>query len=119
MPVTIVVGRQVVGGIEAPRQPLRQNQQRRAGHAAQEVRRLDQPERQDAIEQREPPGGGGRGAREEQHQPGEKREDGQHARRELLRQLTERGADARRVGAALSHFVGDEPDRARRASGSR
>ena len=122
MPDDDRAGRQVVGRVEPPRQALRQDQQRRAGDAAEKVRRLDHAERQDAIEQSQPARGRRRGAREEQHQPGEKREDRQHAWRQLLGQSAERRAHARHACAALPHLVGDSPierDRSAEAGSTR
>ena len=53
MPAAIADRGQVVRRVEPARQPLRQEQQQRAGDAAEEVRGLDDAERQQAIEQRE------------------------------------------------------------------
>ena len=84
MPATDREHGEVVRRIEPPGEPLREQQQHGAGDAAEEVRRLDDAERQHAIEQREACRGRRRRTGEQQHQPGEEREHGQHARRELL-----------------------------------
>ena len=57
---------QVVRRIEPPGQALRQDQERGADDAAEEVRHLDDAERQNALEQLQPSRGRRRRAREEQ-----------------------------------------------------
>ena len=70
--------------------------------------RLDDPERQEAVEQRQPSFCGGGRSREQQHDTGEKREDRQHARCQLLCQPVEGRADPRRLCLPVRDFVGNE-----------
>ena len=67
MPAPTAATVRYVRSVEPARQPLRQQQQRGAGDAAEEMRRFDDAERQEAIEQRQPSGRGRRRAREQQH----------------------------------------------------
>ena len=63
---------QDVRGIEPARESLREQQQRRAEHAASEMRHLDHAERKDAVEKAQTTRRGRRGARERSTTPARK-----------------------------------------------
>ena len=67
MPAATARDGQYLRPIEAARQTLRQQEQRGARDAAEEMRRLDDAERQEAIEQRQAPLRGRRRTGEQQH----------------------------------------------------
>ena len=97
---TIAIDRQVVRGVEPPRQALRQQQQRRADDAAEEMRRLDHAERQDRSSSCSRPAAAGVAPEKSRSTPPQKRDDRQHARRQLLGQTAEQRRLARAACAA-------------------
>ena len=111
-------GRQVVRGIEPPRQALREQQQDRADDAADEMRGLDDAERQHALEKLEAARRRGRGAREQQHEPD--RNVSRPSRRGVSSSVSapEHRRDPGGLRAALAQLVDASPTSAT-ASGSR
>jgi hypothetical protein len=97
--------------IQPPREALRQQQQRGARDASEEMRSLDHAERQHTIEKRETARGGRRRAGEQQDDPGDEREHREYARRELLGQPVECRPDARRLRPSLRKLVGNKDDK--------
>ena len=86
----------VVGDVQPAGHSLRHHQQRHADHAAEEVRRLEDPERQKARERRQATGMRRRRTREEQHHSGEEGEDREHLGRHQQRGVAEHGAERAR-----------------------
>ncbi len=98
----------VVGNVQPARDPLRHHQERHADHAAEEVRRLEDPERQEARQGRQATRLRRRRTREEQHHSGEEGEDREHLRRDQQRGVAEHGADPRQAMAVNADLVADQ-----------
>ena len=74
------------------------------------MRDLDDAKRQQAVQEFEAARRCGCRTGQQEHDTGNEHEYREHVRRELFRESAERGGDAHRLRAALSHFVGDQSD---------
>ena len=96
--------RQVIGAVQPPEQPARQDQQREARHRVQHVADLQHRQRKDAPHPLQPVRQGRIGAREQQHRARERHQRADDLRRQLgqeplhtLHGVAEAGAPGRKL----------------------